>query len=65
MTLTISTDRDDIINIGDYDTKLTYDEYHNREITIPTSSISGATGQTIITLTFEQCYRDIYSQSLF
>jgi len=51
MKLTVSTDRSDIITIGDYPKTLTYKEYQKQDVKIPISSVSDAVGQTIITLT--------------
>lgn len=51
MILNIDTDRDDIIVIGNYDANLSFLDYSTQEVKIPISSITGAKGQTIITLT--------------
>ncbi len=49
--LNISTDRNDVITIGSYDSELSENEYTGVNIDIPLYSISGATGSTEITLT--------------
>ncbi|CAA6820546.1 MAG: Unknown protein [uncultured Sulfurovum sp.] len=49
--LNVHTNRNDIINIGNYATHLNFSDYSNQELKIPIFSVSEATGQTIITLT--------------
>ncbi len=51
MSLSISTDRDDVITVGDFDTELTFADYHNQITAIPIRTVSQATGTTVITLT--------------
>ena len=51
MKLTVSTNRSDIITIGNYPKTLTYKEYQKQDVKIPISSVLDAVGQTIITLT--------------
>lgn len=51
MTLSIDTDRQDIITLGSYPSEITSAQYHNQEILIPIESIQDATGETLITLT--------------
>ena len=45
----IEADRNDIIEIGDYDEEITPNEYPNNTISIPIKSISNKKGQTVLT----------------
>lgn len=51
ITMDISSDRNDIITIGSYDSTLNYAEYFYKKISIPVSSIDEKTGLTVITIT--------------
>jgi len=54
--VSISTDRDDIISIGNYSNELNFDEYNNRVVAIPMSSYGDMSGNTIVTITLVYGY---------
>ncbi len=64
LSMSVESNRDDIVIIDSYSSKLSYDEYNSTIVEIPISSITDTIGQTIITVTLsyakETVIRTIY-----
>lgn len=50
LTMDVTVNRNDIVSVESYPTTITSNEYNNRVISIPISSISAKVGQTILTV---------------